>query len=245
MSEKHIDKAKRGSIEKENYQFPAGNKRNRSAGEEDYEGYEMNLENTTQWSKNLPLDSRSEVTTKQQTVVSPPKDREFSIWSNCTSPGKSFNSGSLSKSLTQSLVPFSSLQYKETVDSDCKSVSPNRSLPARLNSSMNNSNQENQLMTPNDFASATSKDPNDPTSTLDGSFSFQGRVEGVARSLCNYCGEPSSKKCAVCRTPYCGADCQSKDWSNHKAQCKRLAKVSMQVHVKITVLLKKKLMWAM
>ncbi len=44
--------------------------------------------------------------------------------------------------------------------------------------------------------------------------------------LCNYCGQPSHKKCAVCRTSYCSQECQTQDWSTHKVVCRSLSKVT-------------------
>ena len=76
----------------------------------------------------------------------------------------------------------------------------------QLNVSTNNSNHSKQLMKPSDFSG-------DDVSSAS------------ARAMCRYCGMPSNKKCAVCRTPYCGVDCQTKDWSTHKMDCKKLTKV--------------------
>lgn len=42
-------------------------------------------------------------------------------------------------------------------------------------------------------------------------------------SVCNVCGQKSSKKCAGCKSIiYCSRDCQVKDWKQHKDLCKDL-----------------------
>lgn len=38
--------------------------------------------------------------------------------------------------------------------------------------------------------------------------------------LCVFCGCVSSKKCSLCKTPYCSEECQKKDWEKHKFICK-------------------------
>lgn len=38
--------------------------------------------------------------------------------------------------------------------------------------------------------------------------------------LCVYCSCVSSKKCSLCKTPYCSEACQKEDWEKHKFICK-------------------------
>lgn len=109
-----------------------------------------------------------------------------------------FKSPKPTNSSCDSDVPLGGLQNKENAYSSSN----------QLNVSTNNSNQSKQLMTPSDF-------------------SGDDLLAANVRAMCRYCGNPSNKKCAVCRTPYCGVDCQTKDWSTHKMECKRLTKVRM------------------
>ncbi|PNF19693.1 Zinc finger MYND domain-containing protein 10 [Cryptotermes secundus] len=37
--------------------------------------------------------------------------------------------------------------------------------------------------------------------------------------VCVACGKPAPKKCSQCKAPYCGRECQVKDWSKHKTPC--------------------------
>lgn len=38
---------------------------------------------------------------------------------------------------------------------------------------------------------------------------------------CTTCGAPATNKCSGCKTiHYCGKECQTKDWPNHKINCK-------------------------
>lgn len=39
-------------------------------------------------------------------------------------------------------------------------------------------------------------------------------------SNCVFCNGPSSSFCSVCKTPYCGVECQKKDWKIHRTKCK-------------------------
>jgi hypothetical protein len=43
------------------------------------------------------------------------------------------------------------------------------------------------------------------------------------KSSCSRCNEPTTQKCAACKaTYYCGSECQTKDWKDHKKTCKDL-----------------------
>jgi hypothetical protein len=43
------------------------------------------------------------------------------------------------------------------------------------------------------------------------------------KSSCSRCNEPTTQKCAACKsTYYCGSECQTKDWKDHKKNCKDL-----------------------
>ncbi|KAJ9585628.1 hypothetical protein L9F63_002573 [Diploptera punctata] len=36
---------------------------------------------------------------------------------------------------------------------------------------------------------------------------------------CVGCGEPAERKCSRCKAPYCGRECQVKNWPQHKSSC--------------------------
>jgi len=41
----------------------------------------------------------------------------------------------------------------------------------------------------------------------------------VSDHVCTRCGKPADMRCSRCRTPYCGRDCQSRDWPLHITKC--------------------------
>eukprot|EP00929_Paragymnodinium_shiwhaense_P121154 TRINITY_DN9329_c0_g2_i1.p1 TRINITY_DN9329_c0_g2~~TRINITY_DN9329_c0_g2_i1.p1 ORF type:complete len:719 (+),score=198.73 TRINITY_DN9329_c0_g2_i1:160-2316(+) len=73
---------------------------------------------------------------------------------------------------------------------------------------------------PADYAaagSASSSGSRSPQSTSTNS--------SATPQLCANCGKPSSTRCSKCRMEwYCGKDCQSKRWKEHKKECAELAR---------------------
>lgn len=137
------------------------------------------------------------------------------------SKGRGFSSLSSNNSSLPGGIPTKGVHgHKDNGVDDTAGTT--KSLPStvnRLNSSTNNSNS--QLMTPDSFTKHTQ-----PAVAKSGSYDSRGSVVNKTPSSCNYCGKTSSKKCAVCRTSYCSQECQAKDWTTHKQDCKRLALVS-------------------
>src|SRR4029079_5007205 len=41
--------------------------------------------------------------------------------------------------------------------------------------------------------------------------------------ICSYCRESASEHCSKCkRVYYCSRECQTKDWTKHKLECKKI-----------------------
>ena len=226
---------------------------------EECESYEMNEEevecqNPFNPTYNIlsPAESRPETIKRSPTLPKPGRvspmgrgvPRRVNTGLTNTSPGKTSD---CSSSLTnksdfespQSL-PSSSVNGTTNISSSVYQESEFSSLPSSLNSSANNSNMASSsdphLMTPQDFSyGMPSQDPLklNPKQTADverpTDIPNPSRFVAGGRSLCTYCRQPSGKKCAACRAPYCSLECQKKDWNKHKFDCKRLALVSLPI----------------
>jgi hypothetical protein len=58
-------------------------------------------------------------------------------------------------------------------------------------------------------------------------------VDDIERRTCSYCGDRQTelKRCGACKAHggavfYCGADCQKRHWTAHRAECRRLQAAS-------------------
>ena len=140
-----------------------------------------------------------------------------------SSPGKGSKENSDNSISNQSPTSLQNMQHTQNYGSNSEFDVAHSSLPSSLNSSANNSNIEKHLLTPADFSNSCNTSSLQPSTTVN---VIDSGKHANAKPVCNYCCQPSTKKCAVCRTSYCSQECQTKDWATHKVVCKQFAKVS-------------------